>query len=119
MVYVDGFNQGSPESYLFSNITENASIEAEFELISDILVEKNDDNFKIFPNPCVDKFNIVLPETGIYNTCEIYSNDAKLIRTFDIKDLYNEFEISQFSSGTYYVKIYGNEKIEVIKLIKF
>jgi hypothetical protein len=118
-VYVNGENQGAPESYLFSNITEDASIEVEFALISDIMLANNTSEIEIFPNPCVDKFNMLIPEVELYNTCEIYSNDGKLIRSFKITELNNELEISEFASGTYYIKVYGNEKVDVIKLIKY
>ncbi len=118
-VYVNGENQGAPESYLFSNVTEDASIEVEFALISDIMLVNNTNEIEIFPNPCVDKFNMLIPEVELYNTCEIYSNDGKLIRSFKITELNNELEISEFASGTYYIKVYGNEKVDVIKLIKY
>ena len=83
------------------------------------MLVNNTNEIEIFPNPCVDKFNMLIPEVELYNTCEIYSNDGKLIRSFKITELNNELEISEFASGTYYIKVYGNEKVDVIKLIKY
>ncbi len=118
-VYVDGINYGIPESYLFSNVTENSSIEAEFALLSGLLDDNFGNNFNLYPNPCNDKFSLVVAETDINSICEIYSLDGKILRSIKIENLITEFDISSFSKGSYYVKLLGNDSINVLKLIKF
>ena len=77
------------------------------------------DNFQIYPNPAIDKINIIINEKQLqFFLIEITDNFGKVIFT---KNFYNENNInlntSTFSKGIYFISVLSNDKKQTRKLI--
>ena len=70
----------------------------------------------IFPSIATDFVSIASPVQKI-NEVEIFSADGRLVKRVNIKNETDKIDISSFSSGTYYVRVY--DKSEFIKSLKF
>jgi len=82
---------------------------------------KNMDNkmeVKIFPNPCSDFISIRTPETDEPATAFIYSNDGKLLNSYQLSRNENRVDLSALQSGFYYCRVKSDNLIQTLKLVK-
>ena len=85
-------------------------------------VYKTDDEIIIYPNIVDDFFSIQIKEKVRINNINIYSSDGKLIKKFNkfsIANLIdNGFDISNLSTGLYFIEINLGEHTYLKKIIK-
>lgn len=88
------------------------------------VIEKNQDELSIYPNPVVDKFKIKWGNRWIGNVnLEIISSIGSILKKLELKDVQNlshsEIDLSNLNSGIYYLKVTGKEGTTAIhKIIK-
>ena len=83
------------------------------------LVNNNDFQVELFPNPAVDQLNLILPDYSNYNVKIFNLQGQKLIDGYsDNKEVL--IDISKFQKGTYLLKINSmtNTKTVTKKIIK-
>lgn len=82
-------------------------------------IQENPINFSIYPNPSRDIINVSIPSTikDHYNV-EIYNSNGQLIskRSYYTKNLV--LDISSYSNGNYYLKLFDNNYSIIEKFIK-
>ena len=61
-------------------------------------------NFKLFPNPTIGKFLLNFNDNNIH-TVQIFDTSGKLIITKQNQFIKSDFDLSEFSSGTYTIKV--------------
>ena len=61
-------------------------------------------NFKIYPNPTIGKFNLEFNDSK-FHTVEIYDISGKLISKMNYQKQITYFDINQFTSGTYTIRV--------------
>ena len=61
-------------------------------------------NFKLFPNPTIGKFLLNFNDNNIH-TVQIFDGSGKLIITKQNQFIKSDFDLSEFSSGTYTIKV--------------
>ncbi|MBV1923324.1 MAG: T9SS type A sorting domain-containing protein [Flavobacteriaceae bacterium] len=71
---------------------------------------------KLYPNPTHDTFRISSQET--IDKIVIYSIQGQILKTLNSNDISLSIDISDFKSGSYFVKINANKSSEVIQVIK-
>lgn len=69
----------------------------------------------IYPNPVVDKFNIVTQEES---TIKIYSQNGILLKSTNLDVGNNLIDISSYTPGIYIIRLVINDKVLVDKFIK-
>jgi len=118
-VLVDGLSVGAVTEYEFVNIADDATIIATFYNVSGI-ISSNSNEINIYPNPADNLITIDLNynETNADHV-NIMSVDGKIVSTLGITSDKTEIDISNFSSGVYFLNINSeNSAIQTIKLIK-
>lgn len=74
----------------------------------------------IYPNPTIDKIQINL--TGIEKDINIdaylFSGKGEMLTSFILNGREQSYDLQNYSSGIYYLKIRINEKVESWKIIK-
>ncbi len=118
-VYVNGVNQGAPASYMFTNVTEDATIEAQFQYATEISGNDLNDEISLYPNPASEYFELVVRDLEMFNMIQICSFDGKVVSELDISANKTTVDISSFAQGTYFVRVSGSENTQVIKMNKF
>lgn len=92
----------------------------EFNSTTDIVESNQHLQFKVSPNPA--RGFIKLESTSNYSgvvTIEVYSAEGRKLKVLDKVSTQQLFDVSDFQSGLYYLKIYARKnKIQIIKLIK-
>lgn len=118
-VYVDGVSQGAPTAYMFTNIIDDATINAEFEFQSGLTTNDLNSEVSLFPNPATDNFELYInSQVEDYTQIQIVSIDGKIVLEQDIVSDRMSFDISGFADGVYFVKLNGNSKSVSLKLNK-
>lgn len=86
-------------------------------------VDEGKNVIKAYPNPAINFWTIPIIESA--QKIEIYNNNAKLMSAFDVNSEGNEIKIDAkdssgalLMSGVYFAKIYFNDRVSIIKLIK-
>ncbi len=103
------FNSGK---ILISDM-QNGLFVFDFNNISSVSNDLQNDNITIYPNPFIDYFNI--KSDNEFNLIELYNIDGKIINLYVNSDNINtEF----LKSGLYFLKIYYDNKIVVEKIVK-
>ena len=85
---------------------------------SDIII-KNTNEYNIYPNPCVDYFNIEQKLTGEYNIKVLDVMGKLVVELEKISDLSYTFSTVSLEKGTYIVQIDNGLQTKVFKLLKF
>lgn len=75
-------------------------------------------SFSIFPNPTNTIINIVSNNENIFDKVEIYNLEGILLLEKKGKFDNLSFDVSNFSKGTYILKIYSNNEVITDKFIK-
>jgi hypothetical protein len=73
-------------------------------------------NFKYFPNPLQDSFNV--SNSNVIDAVSIDDLSGKTILSININALESELDLSTFSNGIYFVKIQSEGLEKVIKVVK-
>jgi len=76
---------------------------------------ENDVNTQIYPNPANDYITV---ETNLKSEIEIFNIQGKLIKSMNTNGDKTNIDISDFSSGMYFVKLKSEKNIEVKKFMK-
>jgi len=76
---------------------------------------------KVFPNPVTDRLYLELFETNIPENVnlEIYNAGGHLVRKLTSSEFGKSIDFSSFASGFYTLKIYNDNKYQILKVIKF
>jgi len=74
-------------------------------------------NVKIYPNPTNNIVNIELPNLKYYYKIEIKDQFGKTVAFSNKINMQNKFNLSEFSKGMYLIYIYGEDGVQVEKLI--
>ncbi len=70
---------------------------------------------KIYPNPV----NHYLTIESVGNaTMELYTADGRSLARYELKEGLNSIDLSAYASGVYFVKVFGEGRSDVMKLIK-
>lgn len=94
-----------------SNYVRCHNWKSSFTINGEASLEENHDIFKIYPNPVEDKLSI---ETNdVLQEISIYDVNGKLIYN-ERKDISNIIDMTDFTSGTYFLKI-KTDKDDIIK----
>ena len=75
-----------------------------------------DESIQIYPNPTNDFVNI--KAKGTINSIQLFDVQGRIIKASTIKDTETRFDISQYDSGIYFVKINTDKGVKTEKLIK-
>ena len=70
---------------------------------------------QVYPNPSSGKVRIVSKSELIINQLELYDLAGNLLMRFKLAD---ELDLSAFESGIYVLKIFANNKNQVVRIIK-
>jgi hypothetical protein len=73
---------------------------------------------KIFPNPFADFISIRMPEPDEPATAFIYSNEGKLLYSYQLSGTENRVDLSALKSGFYFCRVTSANFSQTIKLIK-
>jgi len=83
---------------------------------------KREENFKIFPNPAVNKIAVTGLNNGII---DIYNIQGQCIKTCYISNTYTIIDVSELSTGVYFIKVSADkimsaskQEIAVMKFVK-
>lgn len=72
----------------------------------------------LYPNPAIDKLNLIIPETQIGNRATIYSVLGQELNSYILNTEQTILDVSAYQSGIYLLKIEGNLGIKTYKFIK-
>ena len=75
-------------------------------------------NLKIYPNPTNDKFTIQIDDQNISYTLEIFNTTGQVVLNKKIVNSIEQFDLSGYSAGIYFVKIQSANNTIVKKIIK-
>jgi len=74
--------------------------------------------FTVYPNPSTGPFIILQQETNSHNTLTILNLKGQEILQLTIKQPSTQIDVSTLPRGVYFIKIHGDQTIQVIKLLK-
>ncbi|MCX7547160.1 M4 family metallopeptidase [Xanthomarina sp. F1114] len=83
-------------------------------------VENMENNIKVYPNPSNGKFTLKSLNNINLLKAEIYDINGRLIKSIDLYNSKNlqTIDISQVTSGIYFMNVHARNATQVIKLIK-
>lgn len=84
----------------FSKTIANTNTSIEF-----LTLSSNSSEFRIYPNPTVSKINITGTENLVHQTANIFSSSGIKIESIKIETLPQSVDVSNYSKGTYFLKI--------------
>ncbi|MEL1252913.1 T9SS type A sorting domain-containing protein [Flavobacterium sp. DGU38] len=73
-------------------------------------------NFKFYPNPVKNK--LALSNTGNIDEVEILAVSGKSVLVKKINDIHSEIDLSNISTGVYFLKVKSEGKTKTIKIVK-
>ncbi len=79
--------------------------------------EENASNYKLYPNPTTDAFNIV-QNAKQFNKVNIYSISGALMMQQDVNTVNEKIDISNLSKGIYFINLIGGKSKVQQKIIK-
>jgi len=82
----------------------------------DAINDDNDPGFSYFPNPAEDRVSISLPGTGKY-VAEIIDLSGKRLLSAESSASEVTFDVSRLETGTYFIRVTGNNSRSVRKLV--
>ena len=78
----------------------------------------NEDKIDLFPNPTNGIFKIKVTPNFLHKTFEIYDIHGALLEEGKFLELEKDIDITNYSSGIYFIKIMGEDFLEYKKIIK-
>ena len=73
-------------------------------------------NFKYYPNPVLH--NLTISNSEVIDQVEIYTVNGKTLLDKKINNVFSEIDLSNFSSGLYFLKVKAEGKVKTIKIMK-
>ncbi|MCI9845285.1 T9SS type A sorting domain-containing protein [Flavobacterium pectinovorum] len=73
-------------------------------------------NFKFYPNPVKNK--LALSNTANIDEVELLAVSGKSVLVKKINDIHSEIDLSNISTGIYFLKVKSEEKTKTIKIVK-
>jgi len=104
----------SQENYIVLVITniKNGKITSDPSDYDYWLVEKEEEiNFSIFPNPSIGFINIYTSFIDDKSEIEITDEMNRIVYRSKINEIITNLDLTRYSKGMYFVKIFNNEKI--------
>ena len=82
-------------------------------------IESYKNKIKLMPNPAKDELRIMSDESGIkkIEVCDVLNN-VMLAESAEEKEKSITINVSNFASGTYFIKVFSNKGIAVKKFVK-
>ncbi len=82
-------------------------------------IESYKNKIKLMPNPAKDELRIMSDESGIkkIEVCDVLNN-VMLAESAEVKEKSITINVSNFASGTYFIKVFSNKGIAVKKFVK-
>lgn len=82
-------------------------------------IESYKNKIKLMPNPAKDELRIMSDESGIkkIEVCDVLNN-VMLAESAEAKEKSITINVSNFASGTYFIKVFNNKGIAVKKFVK-
>jgi uncharacterized repeat protein (TIGR02543 family) len=118
-VLVDGASVGTVNSYTFSNVVATHTITASFELTTGTAVAQSTDNsIKLYPNPVINKLTVELDDQSLQYQVRIYSLKGDLKYNEFGKNSQFEIDMSNYSTGVYFIQVISPKGIKTTKIIK-
>lgn len=82
-------------------------------------IDKNSDGVKIFPNPTENIVTIeISSDIFLYDYMELFTYNGRLVDKFKINSEKLEINMSSLKKGLYFIKLTGNEKTILKRVIK-
>lgn len=128
IMHCDGWFNNPDLSIICADDNEIADVQAMLDFSSpdldvditncllDIDKIKVDESIQIFPNPTKDFVNI--KAAGNINSIQLFDVQGRIIKTSVIQNSETRFDLSQFQSGIYYLKVISDKGNGIQKLIK-
>ncbi|MEN8927250.1 MAG: S8 family serine peptidase [Flavobacteriales bacterium] len=93
----------------------------DFGIDDHVSIEENDLNkyISIYPNPSAGEFNMSISDPNISKAnIEVFDMYGRLILTKNMNSSTNTFDLSEFATGVYTVKINANNQITTQRIVK-
>ena len=80
-------------------------------------IREHEANVTIYPNPTVDQCTIRL-DSSIMNEVTVFDLSGKMVRSMKVNDQEVKIDMSQLSSGTYFIRILSDKNVTTHKIVK-
>ena len=74
-------------------------------------------NVSVYPNPTVDQCTIRI-ENSIMDEVTVFDLSGKMVRSLKVNDQEVKIDMSQLSSGTYFIRILSDKNVTTHKIVK-
>ena len=117
-ILVNGASVGNANSYLFENVTENATIHVDFELedTTNIVQHYLNNQVLIYPNPTQNNLKVKL--SASFEQVEIMNLLGQVIYTDKIANQEFEVNVADYRSGVYFIRLSGKLGAVTRKFVK-
>lgn len=79
--------------------------------------EIENDFYKVFPNPSIDYVNVFVKNADANSTVSLLNSEGKILQAFSVKNSSTKIDVSEYTSGVYYISIKRNEKQVMKKIV--
>jgi hypothetical protein len=101
----------------YSSGTDNPEGSFRIQITSDLSSSEFDiTNLKVYPNPIKNVLNVSFSQE--ISTVEVYNMIGQKVKSVQVNATEGQLDMSSLSSGAYVVKVYANEQVKTIKMIK-
>ncbi|HOZ30232.1 MAG TPA: T9SS type A sorting domain-containing protein [Bacteroidales bacterium] len=107
MIFVDEFTFDVEQNSLYVN-----------DLLNQILIEENNQNYRIYPNPSNSTISVRLPEGSIASDFYLYDIQGRCIIEKSIQTE-SQISVSELSNGLYFYKVVVENEVFSGKLMKY
>ena len=80
-------------------------------------IREHEANVTIYPNPTVDQCTIRI-ENSILDEVTVFDLSGKMVRSMKVNDQEVKIDMSQLSSGTYFIRILSDKNVTTHKIVK-
>ena len=80
-------------------------------------IREHESNVTIYPNPTVDQCTIRI-ENSILDEVTVFDLSGKMVRSMKVNDQEVKIDMSQLSSGTYFIRILSDKNVTTHKIVK-
>lgn len=80
-------------------------------------IREHEANVSIYPNPTIDLCTIRL-ENSIMDEVRVFDLSGKMVRSMKVNDQEVKIDMSQLSSGTYFIRILSDKNVTTHKIVK-
>lgn len=101
----------------YSSGTDNPEGSFRIQITSDLSSSEFDiTNLKVYPNPIKNVLNVSFSQE--INSVEVYNMIGQKVKSVQVNATEGQLDMSSLTSGAYVVKVYANEQVKTIKMIK-